>query len=68
MSLHVIPVNDAQPHEMSRWCWCIPAEQIRFPNPLEIMKESIITHNALDGRRGGEIRHVGSGTWEVVSV
>lgn len=43
--VHVLPINDAEPHEMRRWCPCRPdLEEVDGYGAL------VVVHRAWDGR------------------
>lgn len=42
--VHVLPVNDLRPHEVSRSCWCRPFED-----------DDVWIHQALDRRETAEL-------------
>ena len=44
--LHVCPVNDLRPHEVTRQCWCRPKEDAE--------ESLLIVHNSMDGRENYE--------------
>lgn len=44
---HVVPIADLRDHELSLDCWCKPY--------VDEEEESLIIHNALDGREDFEL-------------
>ena len=45
---HVIPIDDDEPHTLSRKCECRP-----FPNAIDEIS-TIVVHNSFDGREAYE--------------
>lgn len=44
--VHVVPLNDWEPHQVGRACWCHPT--------TEDDEGLVVVHNALDGRESYE--------------
>jgi hypothetical protein len=41
--IHIIPLNDREPHEPSQRCWCCPESEV-------VNGVVIVVHNAFDNR------------------
>jgi hypothetical protein len=44
--IHVLPVGDLKPHDLSDRCWCSPERDENYDN--------VVIHNSADGREAFE--------------